>query len=155
MSEFTIPQSSVMDDTITITGSTMTSGYTYANSTITSCPSTSWTYNTATTATTAISGSVTINPIGSMAGAVGTSVGINGTWGNVSIPKPTMTLEIDDTGQAIIKTPTNKINVDELAEFVIMLKSLLVAVASDEEFAKRNPAIAEMAHDLLIKKLKG
>lgn len=151
MSEFTIPQSSVMDDTITISGSTMASGYTYTNSTITSCPSTSWTYNTTATA---ISGAVTINPIGSMTGAVGTSVGINGTWGNVTVPKPTMTLEIEE-GQAVIKTPKNKINVDELAEFVIMLKSLLVAVASDEEFAKRNPAIAEMAHDLLIKKLKG
>jgi hypothetical protein len=75
----------------------------------------------------------------------------NGTY---TIPKPKLSLDID--GEVpIISTEKNKINVDELAEMITLMKSLLVAVASDEEFAKRNPALAEAAHDMLIKKLKG
>ena len=83
---------------------------------------------------------------------IGTGVGVNGTF---SITQPTIKIDVEDGKKCIISTPKNKIDIDELAEMITLMKSLLVAVASDEDFANRNPALAEAAHDMLINKLKG
>jgi len=143
----------VLNSTMSSVGATGSSGYvsnvTIANGSIGGAGSTfNWngtgvnTWNT----TYSVTGNTTIS------GNLGIGAGsYNGTY---TIPKPKLSLDID--GEVpIISTEKNKINVDELAEMITLMKSLLVAVASDEEFAKRNPALAEAAHDMLIKKLKG
>lgn len=82
------------------------------------------------------------------------SIGTGPFNGTYTIPKPKISLDVD--GEVpMISTEKSKINVDELAEMITLMKSLLVAVASDEEFAKRNPALADAAHEMLLNKLKG
>ena len=81
---------------------------------------------------------------------VGAGAGINGTF---TVASPTVNLCVED-GKPMLKTQKNEINLDEMADMMKLMQSLLVAVAADEEFAKRNPALAEAAHDMLIKKLK-
>lgn len=81
---------------------------------------------------------------------IGSSVGINGTY---TVSSPTVSLSADN-GIPLLKTAKNEINLDELADMMKLMQSLLVAVVADEEFAKRNPALADAAHDMLIKKLK-
>jgi hypothetical protein len=82
--------------------------------------------------------------------SIGSSVGINGTY---TVSSPTVSLSADN-GIPLLKTAKNEINLDDLADMLKLMKSLLVAVAADEEFAKRNPALADAAHDMLIQKLK-
>jgi hypothetical protein len=74
--------------------------------------------------------------------------------GSYTVTKPKLSLDVDGNVPTIT-TEKNKINIDELAEMITLMKSLLVAVASDEEFAKRNPALADAAHEMLLNKLKG
>jgi hypothetical protein len=81
---------------------------------------------------------------------IGSSVGINGTY---TVSSPTVSLSADN-GIPLLKTAKSEINLDELADMMKLMQSLLVAVVADEEFAKRNPALADAAHDMLIKKLK-
>lgn len=82
--------------------------------------------------------------------SVGAGVGINGSY---TVASPVISLDVDE-GKPMLKTAKNQINLDELADMMKLMQSLLVAVAADEEFAKRNPALADAAHDMLIKKLK-
>lgn len=90
-------------------------------------------------------------------GAIGSSSNWNGTYATYSSGvsvKSKISIDVENE-RAVISTEKNKIDIDELAEMITLMKSLLVAVASDEEFAKRNPALADAAHDMLINKLKG
>lgn len=81
---------------------------------------------------------------------IGSGAGINGTY---TVASPTVNLTVEE-GKPMLKTQKNEINLDELADMMKLMQSLLVAVVADDEFAKRNPALAEAAHDMLIKKLK-
>lgn len=96
-------------------------------------------------------------------GAGGIGGGSSNSWSNgtTTVPgnfaiggvEPTISIAVDK-GKPILKTQKNEINLDELADMVKLMKQLLAAVASDEEFAKRNPALAEAAYDMMIKKLR-
>ena len=121
-------------------------GYTTLNTTLNWNGTSASTWNT--TCSTISASTVTINATG----AVGAGSGYyGGTYTTYS--QPTITVATENN-QPLLKTQNNTINLDELAEMIILMKQLLTAVASDEEFAKRNPALADAAYDMLLKKLK-
>jgi hypothetical protein len=83
------------------------------------------------------------------------STGTTSVPGNFSIGGSIATISIEvDKGKPILRTQKNEINIDELADMLKLMKQLLAAVASDEEFANRNPALAEAAYDMMMNKLK-
>ena len=134
--------------TVTIGGAGAggSTGYTTLNTTLNWNGTSASTWNT--TCSTISASSVTINATG----AVGAGSGYyGGTYTTYS--QPTITVATENN-QPLLKTQNNTINLDELAEMIILMKQLLTAVASDEEFAKRNPALADAAYDMLLKKLK-
>lgn len=149
-------QDDILDDVLTTTiGGTGASGSGYVTISGAGASGSSYSWNGAGASTWnttySITGGTTI--AGNL--GIGTSPW-NGTYtnGTVSVSKPKLTLDVEgDT--PVITTEKNRIDVDELADMIKFMKSLLVAVASDEEFAKRNPALADAAHDMLINKLKG
>ena len=128
-------------------GGTGGSGYTTLNTTLNWNGTSTSTWNT--TCGTISASSVTINANG----AVGSGSGYYGGTYTTYSSQPTITVATENN-QPLLKTQNNTINLDELAEMIILMKQLLTAVASDEEFAKRNPALADSAYDMLLKKLK-
>jgi len=95
------------------------------------------------------------------AGGIGGLGGGSWSTGNTTVPGnfsiggsiATISIEVDK-GKPILRTQKNEINIDELADMLKLMKQLLAAVASDEEFANRNPALAEAAYDMMMNKLK-
>jgi hypothetical protein len=152
----TVHHDDILDDTLTGSMGTVTiSGAGASGSTILSGPGTTYSW------TGTGSGSMWNNTNYTINSGVTTSIGATGSWNGTYATynsgvnvKSKISIDVENE-RAVISTEKNKIDIDELAEMITLMKSLLVAVASDEEFARRNPALADAAHDMLINKLKG
>lgn len=154
----TVHQDDILDDTLTSSmGTVAISGAGASGSTILSGAGTTYAWTGTGTGSMWNNSNTTYTISGGITGAVGSSANWNGTYATynsgVSV-KSKISIDVENE-RAVITTEKNKIDIDELAEMITLMKSLLVAVASDEEFASRNPALADAAHDMLINKLKG